>query len=88
MHPHSAVDVHRQGCRQPGTPVPHAGLLISSMDERGLEGIMHGWDADADGNFTFKFPEKVRHISAWFPDSKREGELDFPPQRDSVIVVR
>ena len=44
-----------------GTPVPHAGLLISSMHERGLEGIMHGWDADSDGNFTFKFPEKVRH---------------------------
>jgi hypothetical protein len=71
-----------------GSPVPHAGLLISSMDERGLEGIMQGWDADADGNFTFKFPEKVRYISAWSPDSKRKGELDFPPQKDSVIVVR
>ena len=69
-------------------PVPHAGLLISSMDERGLEGIMQGWDADTDGNFTFKFPEKVRRISAWSPDSKRKGELDFPPQKDSVIVVR
>jgi protocatechuate 3,4-dioxygenase beta subunit len=71
-----------------GTPVPHAGLLISSMDKRGLEGIMQGWDADADGNFTFKFPEKVCYISAWSPDSKLKGELDFPPQKDSVIVVR
>src|SRR5262249_4215810 len=70
-----------------GKPVPHAGLLLSSMDERGLEGIIQGWDADADGNFTFKFPEKVRYISAWSPDSKRMGELDFPPQKDSVIVV-
>jgi hypothetical protein len=71
-----------------GSPVPHAGLLISSMDERGLEGIIQGWDADAAGNFTFKFPEKVRYITAWSPDSKRKGELDSPPQKDSVIVIR
>jgi hypothetical protein len=71
-----------------GTLVPHAGLLISSMDERELEGIIQGWDADADGNFTFQSQEKVRYISAWSPDSKLKGELDFPPQKDSVIVVR
>jgi len=46
---------------------------------------MQGWNADADGNFTFKFPEKARYISAWSPDSKLNGELDFPPQKDSVI---
>jgi hypothetical protein len=70
-----------------GTPVPHASLLISSTDERGLEGIMQGWDADADGNFTFKFPERFV-ASRLDPDSKRKGELDSPPQKDSVVVVR
>ena len=63
-----------------GSPVSHAGLLISSMDERGLEGIIQGWDADAAGNFTFN--------EAWSPDLKRKGELNFPPQKDSVIVIR
>jgi len=71
-----------------GSPVSHAGLLISLMDERGLEGIIQGWDADAAGNFTFKVPEKVRCIEAWSPDLKRKGELNFPPQKDSVIVIR
>jgi hypothetical protein len=71
-----------------GSPVPHAGFLISSMDERGLEGMILGSDADAAGNFTFKFPEKVRYIEAWSPDSKRKGELNFPPQKDSVIFIR
>ena len=63
-----------------GSPVSHAGLLISSMDERGLEGIIQGWYADAAGNFTFN--------EAWSPDLKRKGELNFPPQKDSVIVIR
>ena len=40
------------------------------------------------GNFTFKVPEKVRCIEAWSPDLKRKGELNFPPQKDSVIVIR
>ena len=70
-----------------GRPVPHAGLLISSMDENAV-GIIQGWDADADGMFTFTFPERVRHISAWSPDSKRKGDLDSPPVRDSVIVIQ